>query len=137
MTIQTTYTQARSNLAKLLDQVATDRQIVVIRRRNGEDVALVAADELSSLLETAHLLRSPANARRLLSALNRITTPPSVPSPTLEALRHQVDQSQKQQQLALLEAWYAEADDLGEAWWDEFEQELRENRFKLREVEFD
>jgi antitoxin YefM len=50
MTIETTYTQARSNLAKLLDQVTSDREIVVIRRRKGEDVALVAVDELSSLL---------------------------------------------------------------------------------------
>jgi antitoxin YefM len=124
-------------LAKLLDQVASDREIIVIHRRKGEDVALVAADELSSLLETAHLLRSPSNARRLFSALNRVTTPSSVVSPTLEELRHQVDKSQKQQLSELLEAWYAEPDDLGDAWWDDFERELRENRFKMREVEFD
>jgi antitoxin YefM len=52
----------------------TDSQahgVVLVRRRNGCDVAKVAADELSSLLETAHLLRSPANAERLLAALSR------------------------------------------------------------------
>jgi len=63
------YTEARANLATLLDEVASSREPVVIRRRGHADVALVSADELASLQETAHLLRSPANARRLLSAL--------------------------------------------------------------------
>ncbi|MQA91741.1 MAG: type II toxin-antitoxin system prevent-host-death family antitoxin [Gemmatimonas sp.] len=71
MSIETTYTAARANLAKLLDSAVEDREIIVIRRRRGEDVALIAADELESLLETAHLLRSPKNAARLLSALQR------------------------------------------------------------------
>jgi len=71
MAIQTTYTNARANLAKLCDEVAENREIVIINRRGNEDVALVAADELSSLIETAHLLRSPRNAQRLLAALNR------------------------------------------------------------------
>ena len=71
MAIQTTYTKARANFAKLCSQVAEDREIVIINRRGNEDVALVAADELSSLIETAHLLRSPKNAQRLLAALNR------------------------------------------------------------------
>jgi antitoxin YefM len=79
MTIQTTYTQARSNLARLLDRVIADREIVIIERRNKEAVALIAADELSGLLEVAHLLRSPTNAQRLLTVLARVperTTPP-------------------------------------------------------------
>jgi antitoxin YefM len=71
MTIQTSYSKARANLAKLLDQVTQDREIVIIERRGSEDAALISASELSSLLETAYLLRSPANARRLLSALGR------------------------------------------------------------------
>lgn len=69
METQTTYTKARANLAKLCDQVADNRDIVIISRRTGGDVALIAADELSSILETLHLLRSPRNADRLLSAL--------------------------------------------------------------------
>ncbi|MCI0485540.1 MAG: type II toxin-antitoxin system Phd/YefM family antitoxin [Blastocatellia bacterium] len=69
METQTTYTQARANLAKLCDQVAENRDIVIISRRKGGDVALIAADELASILETLHLLRSPKNADRLLSAL--------------------------------------------------------------------
>ncbi|MFP5404846.1 MAG: type II toxin-antitoxin system Phd/YefM family antitoxin [Gammaproteobacteria bacterium] len=71
MPIETTYTAARANLAKLLDAAAENREIVLIRRRGAEDVALIAADELESLLETAHLLRSPRNAERLLRALQR------------------------------------------------------------------
>ena len=71
MSISTTYTAARENLASLCDQVAENKEVVIITRRGAADVALVAADELSSLLETAHLLRSSRNAERLLKALNR------------------------------------------------------------------
>jgi antitoxin YefM len=67
----TTYTQARATLAKLCDEAITTREPIVIRRRGAADVALVAADELGSLMETAHLLRSPRNAERLLRALTR------------------------------------------------------------------
>jgi antitoxin YefM len=69
--IETTYTNARAKLAKLLDEVAENRETVVIRRRKGEPVAMIAASELSSLTETAYLLRSPRNAERLLAALER------------------------------------------------------------------
>jgi antitoxin YefM len=71
MPIQTTYTQARANLSSLFKEVTENREVVIIRRRHGEDVAVVAADELASITETAHLLRSPKNARRLLQALAR------------------------------------------------------------------
>jgi antitoxin YefM len=71
MPIHTTYTQARANMAKMMDKVIQDRDVVVIERRGSESVALISADELASLTETAYLLRSPKNAERLLSALNR------------------------------------------------------------------
>lgn len=71
MAIETTYTQARANLKALLDEVAENHEQVIIRRRDGDDVAMIAADELRGLLETAHLLRSPKNAQRLLQALRR------------------------------------------------------------------
>jgi antitoxin YefM len=71
MTIDTTYTQARAHLAELCDRATNDRETIIIRRRNAGAVALVAADELESLTETAHLLRSSANAERLLAALAR------------------------------------------------------------------
>jgi antitoxin YefM len=74
MTIQTTYSQAHENFAALLEHVTSDREIIIINRQGFEDVALVTASELSSLLETAHLLRSPKNARRLLKTLHRAQT---------------------------------------------------------------
>jgi len=69
--LQTTYTNARANFAGLCDEVTENREIVVIRRRKGSSVAMIAADELQSLVESAHLMRSPKNAERLLSALER------------------------------------------------------------------
>ena len=87
--ISTTYSQARENLASLLDKVTRDREIAIIKRRGNEDVALVSADELSGLLETAHLLRSPANARRLLAALHRSQTK-KLPPTKLDAFREEL-----------------------------------------------
>jgi antitoxin YefM len=72
--IRTTYTSARKSLAELWDKAVDDREVIIISRRDREDVALVAASELSSLMETAHLLRSPKNAHRLLSAIVRART---------------------------------------------------------------
>lgn len=71
MTIETTYTDARARLAELSNVAARDREVVIIHRRGAEDVALISADELRSLVESAYLLRSPKNARRLLTALLR------------------------------------------------------------------
>lgn len=68
---ETTYSKVRQELASTLEDVADNNAVVVIRRRGGKDVAMIAADELSSLLETVHLLRSPKNARRLLDALEQ------------------------------------------------------------------
>jgi antitoxin YefM len=71
MTIHISYDQAKDDLKRLIDRVSDDHEIVIIDRPGSEGVALVAAHELSGLLETAHLLRSPKNAERLLTALNR------------------------------------------------------------------
>ena len=71
MPVETTYTSLRQRLASVLKQVANDREVVIVRRRDAKDVALVPAEELAGLMETAHLLRSPENARRLLAALRR------------------------------------------------------------------
>ena len=89
MTIQTTYTQARDGLAKFLDQVTHHREVVIIQRRGEEDVAMIAASELTSLMETAYLLRSPANAERLLAALGRAMKDEGEPL-TLDTLRREV-----------------------------------------------
>ena len=90
MPTETTYTHARANLAALCDQVASTREPIVIHRRGSEDVALVAAAELRSLMETAHLLRSPRNAQRLLTALVRAQGQ-DLPRETVESLRREFD----------------------------------------------
>lgn len=71
MAEKTSYSHARQNLAKLWNTVEDSREAAVIQRRGHEDMALLPAEELSSLQETAHLLRSPQNAARLLAALTR------------------------------------------------------------------
>jgi antitoxin YefM len=85
----TTYTKARANFAKLCDQAASTREPIIIRRRGAEPVALVAADELAGIMETAHLLRSPKNAERLLAALARVGSEKLMPS-TVEDLRQEL-----------------------------------------------
>jgi antitoxin YefM len=72
MAVETTYTALRAGLAGFLDQVTDDREVVIVRRRGARDVAIIPADELSSLMETAHLLRSPKNAERLLESLSEL-----------------------------------------------------------------
>jgi antitoxin YefM len=90
MAVQFTYTQARASLAKLMDRVTHDREVVVIQRRGEEDVAMISAAELAGLLETAYLLRSPENAERLLAALNRALKTKG-DSMTMDQLRHEVN----------------------------------------------
>lgn len=72
MATETTYTALRENLASYLDRVTDDSEVIVVKRRGARDVAILPADELAGLLETAHLLRSPKNAQRLLSSLREI-----------------------------------------------------------------
>ncbi len=59
MALKVSYSHARDNLAAVWDQVEDSREAAVIQRRGHEDVALIPADELASLRETAYLLRSP------------------------------------------------------------------------------
>jgi antitoxin YefM len=65
------YTEARKRLASIMDTVEETLTPIVITRIGHANVVLITEDELSSLQETAHLLRSPANARRLLESLVR------------------------------------------------------------------
>ena len=89
MATETTYTNARANFAALCDKVATSREPVIIHRRGADDVALVDAAELRGLMETAHLLRSPKNAQRLLTALLRARAK-DLPAETVESLRREL-----------------------------------------------
>ena len=66
-----TYSHLRENLAEIWDEVEDTQEPVIVKRRGHQDLALIPADELESLRETAHLMRSPKNARRLLESLQR------------------------------------------------------------------
>jgi antitoxin YefM len=94
MAIQTTYTNARANLAKLLDEVTLNQEVVLISRRKSDDVAMISASELRSILETNHLLRSPKNAERLINALKRAQNEETSPT-SLEQLRKEAGFAEK------------------------------------------
>lgn len=62
-----TYTAARANLAKTMQQVCDDHEPVIITRQQESPVVMLSLEDYQSLEETAYLLRSPKNARRLLA----------------------------------------------------------------------
>jgi antitoxin YefM len=66
------YTESRARYAEVLDGVINDREEVVITRAGHEPVVIVSLEDYESLRETAYLMRSPANARRLLDAMERL-----------------------------------------------------------------
>lgn len=66
------YTESRANYAKVLDDVVNNREETIITRAGHESVVLVSLADYESLRETAYLLRSPANARRLLDSIERL-----------------------------------------------------------------
>jgi antitoxin YefM len=66
------YTESRARYAEVLDAVVNDREEIVITRAGHEPVVIVSLEDFESLRETAFLMRSPANARRLLDAMERL-----------------------------------------------------------------
>jgi len=89
MPSETTYSSLRENLATVLNRVVDQQDTVIVRRRGARDVALIPASELAGLMETAHLLRSPRNARRLMTALRRAKADKIKPR-TLASLRKEM-----------------------------------------------
>ncbi|MBD5804179.1 MAG: antitoxin YefM [Azoarcus sp.] len=67
-----TYTEARNNLASELDRVVNDYDVTIITRQKAEAAVLMSMREYESLMETAHLLRHPKNAMRLMKAIDDI-----------------------------------------------------------------
>ena len=67
-----TYSESRAKYAETLTAVADDREEVIITRAGHEPVVIVSLDDYQALKETAYLLRSPENARRLLLAIDRL-----------------------------------------------------------------
>ena len=84
------YSEARQNLAKIWDQIIADRETVILKRRGKEDLAVLPAEDLSSLQETLYLLSTPANAKRLLEALEWARKGKNKPQ-TIESLRKEFD----------------------------------------------
>lgn len=66
------YTESRANYAQLLDDVVNNREEAIITRAGHEPVVIVSLADYESLRETAYLLRSPANARRLLDSIDNL-----------------------------------------------------------------
>lgn len=67
-----TYSESRANYAATLDSVVDDQEEVVITRAGREPVVIVSLSEYQSLKETAYLLRSPENARRILAGIEQV-----------------------------------------------------------------
>lgn len=85
----TSPTELRNELFKLLEQVVEDHQVLIINRRQGENVALIAESDLRSLVETVYLFRSAVNARHLFDALEESVTGKIKPQ-SLEELKEEL-----------------------------------------------
>lgn len=79
------YTDSRARYAEVLDGVTNDREEVVITRAGHEPVVIVSLEDYESLKETAYLMRSPANARRLFDAMERLESGRGKPRDLIEA----------------------------------------------------
>ncbi|NJN07287.1 MAG: prevent-host-death protein [Richelia sp. RM1_1_1] len=94
----TSPTDARNNFFKLLDLVVQNNQVYIIKRRDGENVALITESDLRSLVETVYLLKTPANANRLLDAIEESKTG-NIKSQTIEELQQElgIEQEEKEE----------------------------------------
>lgn len=66
------YTSARSNLSKMMEKVCDDHQPIIITRKKAPSVIMMSLEDFEALQETAYLLRSPENARRLLESVTQL-----------------------------------------------------------------
>ncbi|MGI9006697.1 MAG: type II toxin-antitoxin system Phd/YefM family antitoxin [Streptosporangiaceae bacterium] len=80
-----TYSESRAHFAETLNSVIDDREEVIVTRAGHDPVVIVALDDYESLRETAYLLRTPANARRLLGAIYRLESG--------EGVQHELDEA--------------------------------------------
>lgn len=68
-----TYTTARANLASTMDRVCNDHEALIITRNSDQAVVMLSLEDYNALEETAYLLRTPANAKRLLTAMAQLS----------------------------------------------------------------
>ncbi len=67
-----TYTTVRANLASVMDRVCDDHEALIITRNGEQSVVMLSLEDYKTLEETSYLLRTPANARRLLAAVTQL-----------------------------------------------------------------
>jgi antitoxin YefM len=91
--IQRSYSEARANLAKLMDKAEEDREPIIITRHGKPSAVLISAEEWQSMEATLHLLRSPRNAARLFEAMGRADRGDGIPM-TMEEIRRMVEKGE-------------------------------------------
>ena len=69
-----TYSAARANLASTMDRVCNDHEALIITRNGAQSVVMLSLEDFKALEETAYLLRNPANAKRLVSAVTQLNS---------------------------------------------------------------
>jgi antitoxin YefM len=69
-----TYSAARANLATTMDRVCEDHEALIITRNGQQSVVMVSLEDFTALEETAYLLRSPANMKRLVAAMDQLSS---------------------------------------------------------------
>lgn len=84
-----TYTEARKHLAQILDRATQSLETITIKRRNSKDAVVLSKEEYSSMLETIHLFKTPANSERLLKAIDNARKKKNKPI-TMEELKKAV-----------------------------------------------
>lgn len=92
--VSTSYSEAREHFADYWNRAVEDREVVRVSRRGSSDIAIIAADDLDSLLETVYLFRSPRNAARLSAALDRALAHSEQPT-SVSDLRQELGIAQK------------------------------------------
>jgi antitoxin YefM len=93
----TSPTDARNGFFQLLEEVVNTHQVFLIKRREGENVALIAESDLMSLIETVYLFRSSVNAKRLLAAIEESKSG-KISSQSIEQLMQELGVEQKESQ---------------------------------------
>jgi antitoxin YefM len=93
---ETSPSAAQQDFFQILDRIAEDREIYIINRPDGENIALIPESDLNSLIETVYLFRSPANARRLLDALDEVKSGKIAPQ-SIEDLQRELGVSGKEE----------------------------------------
>ena len=76
-----TYSAARANLASTMDRVCNDHEALIITRNGEQSVVMLSLEDFQALEETAYLLRNPANAKRLLTAVGQLNAGKGVARP--------------------------------------------------------